>query len=110
MPNPNNPPTQPGPLSKPESSQDSMATYHKVADTVGGVPNLRLKDNVVQTLVVLAAAILGALAGCILVWTKTVDWELYLAALGGCVTGLILGTFVSGLVLMVIGWIRATKE
>lgn len=106
----NNPPTQPGPLSKPESNQDSMATYHKVADTVGGVPNLRLKDNVVQTIVVLASAMLGALVGCTLIWTKTIDWELYLAAGAGGIAGLILGTFVSGLVLMVMGWVRATKK
>ncbi|GJQ29911.1 MAG: hypothetical protein HBSAPP03_17950 [Phycisphaerae bacterium] len=99
------PPIQPGPLEKPPA-KSGLDDYHQVADTVGGVPNLRLKDNVVQTLVVLGAMLLGGLIGSILAWTGVLEWEWYLAAGAGAVAGMILGTLFSGLVLMVLGWVR----
>ncbi|CAG0977557.1 hypothetical protein PHYC_01586 [Phycisphaerales bacterium] len=87
-----------------------MEAYHRVADTVGGVPNLRPKDNIVQTLVVVAAAALGALTGWVLVLARVLDWRPVMGAIAGGVAGLILGTLASGLVLMVLGWKRSLRK
>ena len=74
--------------------------YHTVAETIGG-PSLRIKDNIVQALVVFASIGVGAIIGFI-------GWG-GMGALAGGVAGMILGTLISGLVLMVLGWVRAAK-
>ncbi len=55
---PQTPPTTPGPL--PPSNRDGLETYNRIAETVGGLPNLRVKDNVIQAAVVIACTLLGA--------------------------------------------------
>jgi hypothetical protein len=98
---PEAPPTSPGPVER-RSTPDPLGGYHTVADTVGMVPSLRVKDNVIQAAVVLGATALGASIG---------------LAVGGGMVAIIYGavamigsTLVSGLVLMVLGWVRGAKR
>ena len=69
-----------------------------VTDTVGG-PNLRWKDNLFQALSILVCAMIGA--GVLSLVFKT-----WLAAMGGIVAGMIVGTFTSGFVLMIYRGVR----
>ncbi|PHR92255.1 MAG: hypothetical protein COA78_33555 [Blastopirellula sp.] len=87
--------------SDPPSKVDAFEGYQKVAETVGMVPSLRWKDNLIQAGVVGGMAAIGALVGWFL-------WGPFGAA-GLAVAGLILGTLVSGFVLMILGWIRLAK-
>lgn len=91
------PPTNP-----PKSSNDiaPLEAYQAVAETIGG-PSLRIKDNVIQAAVVFGSMAVGGLIG-------FVGWG-GLGAAAGAIAGMILGTLVSGLVLMVLGWVRAGK-
>lgn len=69
-------------------------TYNVISDTVTGA-NLRVKDNVVQGIVILACAVLGAVIGALVVseWIP--------GALVGGLIGLVVGLFGSGFFLMV---------
>ena len=69
-------------------------TYNVVSDTVTGA-NLRLKDNVVQGLVILVCLVLGAAIGAL------VASERLIGALGGGFVGVLVGLFGSGFFLMV---------
>ena len=73
--------------------------YDAVADKVGLVPNIRVKDNVVQGAVCAGTGGLGMLAGGLAggSWTS--------AGLG-LAAGMFIGLVVSGGVLMIIGLIR----
>jgi len=83
---------------------DSRKTYDAFADKVGLVPNVRLKDNLIQGLVVAAFTLLGAWLGPALIPS---DWGLGSMAVGlGALAGLLCGGFVSGLVLMILGLLR----
>lgn len=95
------PPTNPGPLSKPPASSPGLDNYNTVAETIGG-PSLRLKDNVIQAAIVIGCTALGAIAGYIYN-----DW---IGALVGGAGAMIASTLISGIVLMVIGWMRAAKR
>ena len=83
------------------SQPDSFEQYQNVAETVGMIPSLRKKDNLIQGLVVLVCGIVGALVGGLL-------WGLRGAG-GLALVGLALGTLVSGFILMILGWKRASK-
>ncbi|MFH1385092.1 MAG: hypothetical protein ABIH47_09070 [Candidatus Omnitrophota bacterium] len=82
-------------------SGQSVSKYQRFADTVGLVPSLRKKDNLAQGIFVLACVPLGALIGLI-------GWGAF-GLLGGVFAGLILGGLCSGTVLMVLGWMRASR-
>ncbi len=74
-------------------------TYNFLADKIGGIPNVRKKDNLYQALAIGVFAIVGAVVGAFLgEWPQGV-------LLGG-LAGLIAGTLISGAVLTVIGLLR----
>jgi hypothetical protein len=76
-----------------------MEAYYTIADTIGGVPNLRGKDNVFQIIFVASSIAIGIGIG-----------RLTFGALTGGVIGLFGGTLLSGLVLMIKGWLRAANK
>ncbi len=92
------PPPAPGA----RAQDDSSERYHEIAETVGMIPSVRARDNVIQGIVVavgtLIGAGIGALAGGLI------------GALGGALVGLIVFTFISGFVLMIAGGSRAIKK
>lgn len=109
---PEAPPTRPGVLGPKSREPDGRETYHAVAETVGMLPSLRWRDNLIQAVLVIAGALVGALAG---LWLVSADrfgegvprW----AGLGGgAAAGAILACLLSGFVLMILGWVRALKK
>jgi hypothetical protein len=97
------PPTSPQPPTQPAARDaDPLADYHRVADTVGGLPNLRLKDNLYQTLFILgvtaAAAVIGFAIGGVP------------GLLAGLLVGLVGSFLLSGTFLMILGFIRAARK
>lgn len=104
------PPTQSASASGPGAPAESaLKSYHRVADTVGGVPNLRWKDNVFQIIVTAVMTFAGALSGCIFPWDGAWFAPSGLAILLCTAGGLVAGVFLSGIVLMVMGWVRTYK-
>ena len=78
------------------SSRGADPTYNFLADKIGGVPNVRKKDNLYQAAAIGVFLIVGAVVGWFLgEWPQGV-------LLGG-LAGLIAGTLISGAVLTVIG-------
>ncbi len=74
-------------------------TYNLLADKIGGVPNLRKKDNLYQAAAIGVFLIVGVVVGGVLgEWPQGV--------LVGGLAGLIGGTLISGAVLTVIGLCR----
>ncbi len=92
----------PAPETGSSGGHEALDTYNTVAETVGGVPSLRMKDNLVQLIVVAGCAVIGALV-CGVVW----GW---MGVVGGAAGGVAAGGLVSGAVLMVVGWGRAAKR
>ncbi len=92
--NPAPPPTRQG--------DDPLADYHRVADTIGGLPNLRLKDNLYQAAFIFAVTGAAAFVG------------FFISGMGGLIIGSLAGlvgsAFISGVVLMVLGFIRAARK
>lgn len=74
--------------------------YQRFAETVGGVPSFRKRDNLIQAIVVLSTTAIGTAIGFVLGGGYGI--------LLGIIAGLVVGTFGSGLVLMVLGWVRAS--
>ncbi len=68
--------------------------YNVVSDTVAG-PNMRLKDNLVQALVIAVCLLLGAAIGAVLVEDRLAG------ALVGAFLGLLVGLLGSGFFLMI---------
>lgn len=109
--NPFQPPSSDGQREQetPSAVSSSQTAYNVVSDTVVGV-NLRCRDNRLQALFILASTAVGALAGTILVTMNSsaqVPW--YAGALAGSLGGLILGTFASGIFLMIYRAVRHLK-
>jgi hypothetical protein len=73
--------------------------YYWFADKVGLVPNIRLKDNLVQGAAVTVFCMLGMAAG-----NLYGEWPM--GIMGGAIAGLISGTVLSGLVLAIVGLCR----
>ncbi len=96
------PPVEPGPLQKPAKSIDGFETYNRVAETVGMVPSFRKFDYIFQGSCVTVGALVGAGAG-----YAYMDW---LGALFGAVAGFAVLGILSGMVLMVLGCVRALKK
>lgn len=90
----------PQPSSQKAQPVDGFEAYQAVAETIGG-PSLRVKDNVVQAIVIIASIVIGAAIGFF-------GWG-GLGAIAGGAAAMILSTLISGLVLMVLGWVRAAK-
>ncbi len=88
---------------KDANRSDAFEDYHTVAETVGGIPSFRLKDNLIQTAFIAATLIIGLGIGYLV--TK----DMFGAGVGGFL-GLIAGLLVSGVVLMVLGWKRAIRR
>lgn len=63
---------------------------------------MRVKDNVLQAAIVIGCTLLGAAIG----WLVNRGIG---AAIGG-VCAMLVSTFLSGVVLMVLGWVRATSR
>lgn len=108
------PPSQLPPAAEPPDSpkgpeNDGLEQYNTVAETLGGIPSLRRKDNVYQAIAIAVATLLGGVIGSITAIIREVDpW--YLGLLLGVVGGLVAGTLLSGIVLMILGWVRAAGK
>jgi hypothetical protein len=89
-------------------TQKGLREYQTVADTVGFVPSLRVKDNVVQAICVGVGLLAGVGVGVAVAVANGAEW--YIGAMLGALGGLILSTLVSGGVIMVLGWVRAAKK
>lgn len=98
------PPTVPGPVTTPPRPPgvDGLEQYNRVAETVGMTLSLRLKDNLTQAAIV----VLGTAAGAAVGWWQGAG----LGAIAGGAAGMVASTLVSGLVLMVLGWVRRAKR
>lgn len=73
--------------------------YDEIADKVGLVPNVRKKDNLYQGLAVLCTMAITTPLGFFFG-----GWPM--GVLSGVFAGLVIGGFVSGLVLMILGMLR----
>lgn len=93
------PPTVQGRI--PKSHGSGLDEYHSVAETIGGIPSLRWKDNFYQAAFVSIGAVAGAVSG----WLFANDLIMVLI---GTVIGLVLSVVLSGIVIMVLGWRRAS--
>ncbi|MCC7387611.1 MAG: hypothetical protein IT431_02455 [Phycisphaerales bacterium] len=103
-------PPSAAPTIKPTIEPDGFEVYNRVAETVGLVPNLRLKDNLVQLGAVVVGVILGAGAGAAFARSRGgAGSELLIGAGAGALLGFIVFGVLSGVVLMVVGWVRALK-
>jgi hypothetical protein len=81
------------------SNRGADATYNLLADKIGGVPNVRKKDNLYQAAAIGVFLIVGMVVGGFCgEWPQGV-------LLGG-LAGLVAGTLISGAVLTVIGLCR----
>ena len=70
--------------------------YNLIADKIGGLPNLRKKDNLYQAAAVGGFLVIGVVVGAIVRgWPEGV--------LAGALVGLVVGILLSGSVLMIIG-------
>ena len=94
------PPTQP-------VAPDAFEQVNQVADTLIG-PNLRVKDNLMQLIACVAGAVLGGLS-CTTA-ALIVGGDVFKFALTGTIGGLVIGLFASGIALMVIGFVRASRR
>ena len=81
------------------SGDEGRIAYNILADKVGGVPNIRLRDNLYQALTVAVFLIIGVAVG----WAVS-GWPG--GALVGALVGLIAGILTSGAVLLIIGLYR----
>jgi len=79
-----------------------METYNTVAEKVGMMPSLRWKDNLFQTVVILGSTAIGAAVG--------YATNGGIGALAGGVGALIVSFLLSGIVLMILGWVRAARK
>jgi VIT1/CCC1 family predicted Fe2+/Mn2+ transporter len=79
-----------------------LETYNAIAETVGGMPSLRIKDNVIQAIVIGVTTAIAVAIGGIAGGTA--------GALVAALVGLVLSTLLSGTVLMILGWVRVFKK
>jgi hypothetical protein len=87
----------------PSTSTDSTETYNRLAGTVGMLPTLRARDNLIQAVVVLIGTILGGMIGYFIT-----NHDVRAAALGAAV-GLVASGLVTGFALIILGWRRARR-
>ncbi len=84
-------------------NEKNQSGYETFAQTVGVVPSLNVRDNLYQGIFVAVCTLLLALGG--LLMFRSIE-----AALVGALIGLIGSGLLSGLVLMVLGIVRAAKR
>jgi hypothetical protein len=96
------PPVQPGPLEKPQGQVSGLEQYNRVAETIGMMPSFRKFDYIFQGSCVVVGALVGAGVG--------YAYADGLGAAFGGVGGFVVMGILSGLVLMVLGWVRAMKK
>lgn len=77
--------------------QGGLESYNRVAETVGG-PSFRLKDNLIQGIVVLAGTGISAVVGLLMGGTQ--------GLMVGLLGGLVVFGLGSGVVLMVMRWFK----
>ena len=78
------------------SGREGHAIYNILADKIGGVPNVRRKDNFYQAVTVGVFLIVGVIVG----WAVG-GWPE--GVLLGVLGGLIAGILISGVILMIVG-------
>lgn len=90
------------------AAPDGLESYNRVAETVGMMPSLRLKDNLLQLVCVVVGTLLGVVIGFVLARREDHSGEALVGftAAGGALGFIVFGVL-SGLVLMVLGWVRA---
>lgn len=77
----------------------NQEAYNLVADKIGGLPNVRMKDNLYQAVAIGACVALGSLVGLLKGgWPDGV--------IAGAICGMVAGLILSGAVLAVIGLVR----
>jgi hypothetical protein len=81
---------------------EGFELYNMLAETIGGMPSLRLKDNLIQTIVIVGCTALAVIIGAVLGGT--------IGSIVGGILALVFSTLLSGIVLMIMGWIRAAKK
>ena len=91
------PPPPPAPYEPPQDK--NKQGYNVFADKIGGLPNLRMKDNLYQAIAIGAFVALGSLVGLL-----KGGWPGGVAA--GAISGMVVGLLLSGAVLTVIGLAR----
>lgn len=89
----------------------SKENYNRIADKVGLIPNVRKKDNLYQGLCVMAFVVIGMVAGWFWDGAAIRDivgdgWPLRMIV--GALVGLVAGALLSGLFIMVLGFVRKT--
>jgi hypothetical protein len=100
----------PAPAAPAKPNGDPLDGYHAVADTVGFVPSLRWKDNLVQFAAAGAGFGLGAIAGLITHLIKKPSMPMWVLPAAMGVGGAIAATFISGFVIMILGFVRQGKR
>jgi hypothetical protein len=90
--------------------QQAYTGYDRVADTVGMVPNVRLKDNLYQ----LIAGIVGALIGAGVAYVLALNGYSFAAPaymlLPGAIGGFIVAAVLWGIGLGIVGLVRGVKS
>lgn len=99
---PSAPPIAPGPLQSPAPARSDFEQYNRVAETVGMMPSFRRFDYIFQGSCVVVGALVGAGVGYAFMHG--------LGAIFGALAGFVVMGVLSGLVLMVLGWVRALKK
>ena len=94
--------------------KNDLETYNRTAETVGMMPSLRWRDNLYQGIVVATCVLLFSVIGLVLVlngaWSVGGDlgfWPGWIGLGVGALIGLVIGAFGSGMILMVLGLVRA---
>lgn len=102
-------PDNPNPNSDSQSSDpprspanQGLETYNTIAETVGLIPSLRVKDNLIQAIVIGVITCISVVIGGTVGGTT--------GALFAALVGLVVSLLLSGFVLMILGWVRAIKK
>ncbi len=109
---PEHPPTEPGTLGPKSKEPDGLETYQRVAETVGMLPSMRWRDNLIQAVIVIAGALVGTLLGLWFVSSDRLgeDVPSWAGLAAGAVGGAVVACLLSGVVLMILGWVRALRK
>jgi hypothetical protein len=113
------PPIPPSELSKEQTAPKgdappttgTNAQYNRFADRIGLVPNVRKRDNLYQGICVLAFAVIGMTIGWF--WDGAAIRDIVgdgwpIRVFVGALVGLVAGALLSGLFLLVLGFLRKT--
>ena len=90
-----------------ESSEDREDGYGAMAETVGLVPTFRALDHAIQGLTTFLGLVVGAIGGALIAKGSEYEGGIVWGAFMGGVFGTLVGLFMSGFALMILGWVRA---